>query len=138
MDLCLIEWAMSDIPITPNKIMSVQTPVAIGTRGTIGSLVMKEIEYFTKFELDTRGSSSNRSSSSQKSQQHFVEMDRSYSISRPSFWALLTTWKKRKRKGTSGFIPKFCSVTEVAETNQLNRIPYSYRILKNDINNFQL
>ncbi|OIV95846.1 hypothetical protein TanjilG_06822 [Lupinus angustifolius] len=97
---------------------------------------MKEIEYFTKFELDTRGSSS-----SQKPQQHFVEMDRSYSISRPSFWALLTTWRRRsrKRKCTSGFIPKICSVTEVAETNQLNRIPgYSYRILKNDINNFQL
>ncbi|KAE9594668.1 hypothetical protein Lal_00037454 [Lupinus albus] len=120
--------------------MSVQIPVAIGTTGTIGSLVMKEIEYFTKFELDTRGSSSSCSSSSQKLQQHFVDMDRSYSISRPSFWALITTWKRRKkRRDTSRFIPKICSVTEVAETNQLNRIPgYSYRILKNDINNFHL
>ncbi|TKY72139.1 hypothetical protein E2542_SST00877 [Spatholobus suberectus] len=111
-------------------------PVAIGTRGTIGSLVRKEIEYFTKFELDRRGSS-------QKPQKHFVEMDmvsgRSYSMSRPSFWVLLTTWKRRKRRGTSGFLPKICSAAEVAESNQLNRIPgYSYRILKNDINNFQL
>ncbi|XP_020225472.1 uncharacterized protein LOC109807363 [Cajanus cajan] len=105
-------------------------PVAIGTRGTIGSLVRKEIEYFTKIELERRGSS-------QKPQQHFVEMDmvsgRSYCMSRPSFWVLLTTWKRRKRRGTSGFLPKICSVADVAESerNQLNRIPgYSYRILK--------
>ncbi|XP_027339566.1 uncharacterized protein LOC113853247 [Abrus precatorius] len=113
-------------------------PVAIGTRGTIGSLVRKEIEYFTKFELDRRGSS-------KKPQQHFVDVDmlsgRSYSMSRPSFWVLLTTWKRRKRRGTSGsgFLPKICSVAEVAETNQLSRIPgYSYQILKNDINTFHL
>ncbi|CAL0309074.1 unnamed protein product [Lupinus luteus] len=111
--------------------MAAQAPVAIGTRGTIGSLVMKEIEYFTKFELDRR--------SSQKSQQHFVDIDRSYSMSRPSFWAIITTWKRKKRKGTSGFIPKLCSVAEVAESNQFNMIPsYRYRILKNDIHNFQL
>lgn len=109
-------------------------PVAIGTRGTIGSLVRKEIEYFTKFELD-------RSGSSQKPQKHFVNMvsSRSYSMSRTSFWELLSTWKRRKRRGTSGFLPKRCSVAEVAESNQLNMIPgYNYRILKSDINNFQL
>ncbi|KAK7303284.1 hypothetical protein RJT34_14187 [Clitoria ternatea] len=110
-------------------------PVAIGTRGTIGSLVRKEIEYFTKFELDRRGSS-------QKPQQHYVDINmvsgRSYSMSRASFWDLLTTWKRRKRRGTSGFIPKVCSVSEVAESNQLNRIPgYSYRVLKNDISSIQ-
>ncbi|KAJ1428755.1 hypothetical protein SESBI_08860 [Sesbania bispinosa] len=101
-------------------------PVAIGTRGTIGALVRKEIEYFTKLELEIRGSS-------HKPHQHLVDM------SRPSFWVLLTTWKRRKRRGTSGFISKICSVTEVAESNKLNKIPgYSYRILKNDINNFQI
>ncbi|BAT87445.1 uncharacterized protein LOC124832729 isoform X1 [Vigna umbellata] len=109
-------------------------PVAIGTRGTIGSLVRKEIEYFTMFELDRRGCS-------KKPQQQFVDMvsGRSYSISRPSFWELLTTWKRRKRRGSSGFLPKICSAAEVAEGNQLNQIPgYSYRILRNDINSFQL
>ncbi|XP_004486124.1 uncharacterized protein [Cicer arietinum] len=117
-------------------------PVAIGTRGTIGSLVRKEIEYFTKFELERRGTTI------QKPQQHLVDMDmvsrRSYSImSRPSLWFLPTNWKRRKQRGTSTtsrFLSKICSVTDVAaETNQLNRIPgYSYRILKTDINNFQL
>ncbi|KAB2601014.1 chaperone protein ClpB1-like [Pyrus ussuriensis x Pyrus communis] len=33
-------------------------PIAIGTRGTVGSLVRKEIEYFSKIELDRHGSSS--------------------------------------------------------------------------------
>ncbi|KAK7245841.1 hypothetical protein RIF29_40693 [Crotalaria pallida] len=112
--------------------MAAPAPLAIGTRGTIGSLVRKEIDYFTKFDLDRRGGSQ------KKPQPHF-DMDRSYSMSRPRFWVLLTPWKRRKRRGTSGFIPKNCSVAEVAESNQFNRIPgYSYRILKNDINNFQL
>ncbi|KAJ1405598.1 hypothetical protein SESBI_25740 [Sesbania bispinosa] len=116
--------------------MAAPTPVAIGTRGTIGSLVRKEIEYFAKFELDKLGNS-------QKPQPHFVDMvsNRGYSTSKPSFWELLMTGKRRKRRGTHGFLPKICSVAEVAENNQLNlnRIPgYSYRILKDDINNFQL
>lgn len=117
-----------------NRIMGAPAPVAIGTRGTIGSLVMKEIEYFTKFELDKRGNS-------HKPQPHFVDMvsSRGYSMSRPSFWVLLMTGKRRKRRSTNGFLPKICSVAEVAESNQLNRIPgYSYRILKSDIHNFEL
>ncbi|XP_057756878.1 uncharacterized protein LOC130976129 [Arachis stenosperma] len=113
--------------------MAFPAPVAIGTRGTIGSLVRKEIEYFTKFEL------------AQKPQQHFLDMNmascRSFSMpSRSSLWDLLPTWKRKKRRGTSGFfLPKICSVSEVADSNQLNRIPgYSYRILRNDFNNFHL
>lgn len=35
--------------------MGAPAPVAIGTRGTIGSLVRKEIEYLTKIELDKLG-----------------------------------------------------------------------------------
>ncbi|MED6143889.1 hypothetical protein PIB30_009961 [Stylosanthes scabra] len=115
--------------------MAFPAPVAIGTRGTIGSLLRKEIEYFTKFELET----TRARSSLQKPQQHFL--DRSFSMSsRSSLWDLLPTWKRKKRSSTSGFfLPKICSVSEVADSNQLNRIPgYSYRILRNDFNNFHL
>lgn len=95
------------------------TPVAIGTRGTIGSLVRKEIEYFTKIE-------------SQKCQPNFVNMvsNRSYSsTSKPSFWVSLMTGKRRKRRYANA---------QVAESNHLNSIPgYNYRILKDDINHFQ-
>ena len=114
--------------------MAASAPVAVGTRGTIGSLVKKEIEYFTKIELDKRGTS-------QKPQPHFVDMvsGRGYSMPKPSFWVLLTTGKRRKRRNTNGFLPRMCSVAEEAESNQMNKIPgYSYRILKNDINNLQL
>ncbi|CAK8531072.1 unnamed protein product [Lathyrus sativus] len=111
-------------------------PVAIGTRGTIGSLVRKEIEYFTKFELDRRGIS-------QKPQHHLADMDmvsdRTISMPKPSFWFLPTTWKRKKQRNTSRFFRKICSVTEVNESNHFNRIPgHSYKILRNDINNFQL
>ncbi|GAU33443.1 hypothetical protein TSUD_380790 [Trifolium subterraneum] len=54
-------------------------PIAIGTRGTIGSLVRKEIEYFTKFELDRRGISQKP----QQQQQHFVDMEKA---KKHSFW----------------------------------------------------
>ena len=33
------------------------TPVEIGTRGTVGSLIMKEIKYFSQLELSCQGSS---------------------------------------------------------------------------------
>ncbi|KAK7387779.1 hypothetical protein VNO78_22571 [Psophocarpus tetragonolobus] len=111
--------------------MAAPTPVAIGTRGTIGSLVRKEIEYFSKFDLGN----------SQRHQPHFVDMvsGRAYSSSRPSFWVLLMSGKRRKRRSNNVFLPKMCSVAEVVESNNWNRFPgYNYRILKDDINNFQL
>ncbi|KAL5097339.1 hypothetical protein RYX36_001666 [Vicia faba] len=115
------------------------SPVAIGTRGTIGSLVRKEIEYFTKFELDKRGTM-------QKPQHYLADMEMvsdktiSMSMSKPSFWFLPATWKRKKQRNTtSRFFRKICSVTEVNESNHFNRIPgYTYKILKNDFNNFQL
>ncbi|KAK7348477.1 hypothetical protein VNO80_23035 [Phaseolus coccineus] len=111
--------------------MAAPTPVAIGTRGTIGSLVRKEIEYFSKFDLGN----------SQRPQPHFVDMasNRGYSTSRPSFWVLLMTGKRRKRRGSNVFLPKMCSVAEVVESSKWNRVPgYGYRILKDDIHNFHL
>ena len=112
----------------PEK-MSAAAPVAIGTRGTVGSLLKKEIEYFTKFELEGRGST-------WKPHGQIVEMDSRSDHSRPSFW-LITGWKRKKRRGCSGFLPSMCSATEVAD--QINRIPgFNYRILKNDVNNFHV
>ncbi|KAI4298663.1 hypothetical protein L6164_032196 [Bauhinia variegata] len=117
----------------PDK-MAAPAPVAIGTRGTVGTLVRKEIEYFAKFELERRGNSQNL-----RSQIVGMVSRRDYSIPKSSFWVLLLTWRRKKRRGSSGFLPRICSVAEVAESNQFNRIPgYDYRILKNDMNNFQL
>ena len=105
--------------------MGAPAPVAIGTRGTIGSLVRKEIEYFTKIELDRLGNSQKP-----QPQPNFVNMVSSKSKS--SFWILL---KRKKQRGPNEFLPKTCSVTE---NNDFNRVPgynYRYRILKDhDIN----
>lgn len=123
--------------------MATPPPVAIGTRGTIGSLVRKEIEYFTMFELERRGCHSQRQQQHQQQQQpgtqHVDHVSaKGFSSCRPSFWLSLMTWKRKKRRlSSNGFLPKICSVSEVVETNHLDRIPgFSYRILSNDINHF--
>lgn len=113
----------------PEKMPAI-VPVAIGTRGTVGSLVRKEIEYFRKIEIDGCGSS-------RKPQGQIVDMasttGRSAS-SRPSFWFLMMTWKRKKQRSSSGILPSLCSAVEVADSSRLNRIPgYNYRILKNDL-----
>ncbi|XP_022714605.1 uncharacterized protein LOC111274269 [Durio zibethinus] len=114
--------------------MAAAAPVAIGTRGTVGSLLKKEIEYFTKFELEGQGSSWKP-----RGQIVEMEMDCRNGHSRPSFWLLITGWKRKKRRGGSGFLPSICSATEVADKNQLYRIPgFNYRILKNDVHNFHI
>ncbi|OMO76753.1 hypothetical protein CCACVL1_15441 [Corchorus capsularis] len=112
-------------------------PVAVGTRGTVGSLVKKEIDYFTKFELEGR-----RGSSWKPPQGPIVvemmDCTSGHSLSRPSFWLSISGWKRKKRRSGTGFLPSMCSATEVAE-NQLNRIPgFSYRILKHDVNDFHV
>ncbi|XP_028767871.1 LOW QUALITY PROTEIN: uncharacterized protein LOC114725515 [Neltuma alba] len=114
--------------------MGTPPPAAIGTRGTVGSLVRKEIEYFTMFELETRLLFQRQQPRAQAVDQVSA---RGFSSCRPSFWVSLMTWKRKKRKFSSGFLPKICSVSEVAETHHLDRIPgFSYRILSTDINNF--
>ena len=114
-------------------------PVAIGTRGTVGSLVRKEIEYFTKFELEKSCGSFRK----HQCQQMVDVGSKSGDVSKPSsFWSLKMSWKKKKRRGSSSssngslFLPSICSAVEVANghSNRFNGIPgFSYRILKNDV-----
>ncbi|KAJ6767319.1 hypothetical protein OIU79_023142 [Salix purpurea] len=112
--------------------MAATTPVAIGTRGTVGSLVRKEIDYFTKFEID-------RCASSRKPQGQVVDIASSNGQPRPSFWSLTMSWKRKKRRGSSGFLPSICSAVEVADSNRISRIPgFSYRILKDDSKDMQV
>ncbi|XP_022142335.1 uncharacterized protein LOC111012477 [Momordica charantia] len=105
-------------------------PLAIGTRGTVGSLVMKEIEYFTKLELERHGGS----------QRITAEASRR-GDSKPSFWLLSSTWKWKKRRSgsTNGILPNICSAVELSKSNRFNGIPgFGYRILKEDVNYFTI
>lgn len=108
--------------------MSAIAPVAIGTRGTVGSLVRKEIEYFSTLEMDTRGSSSGKA--------HVVDMTScsGHSSRRSGSWFSMRGWRRWKKERTSvGIVPKMCSAVEVADDS--NRISgFHYRNLKNERN----
>lgn len=122
-----MQYKTSTIPTKFPEKMAATTPVAIGTRGTVGSLVRKEIEYFTKFELE-------RCASLRKNPGQEADMAPRNGQSRPSFWSLNLSWKRKKRRGNCGFLPSICSAVEVADSNKLSGIPgFNYRILKDDV-----
>lgn len=101
------------------------TPVEVGTRGTVGSLIMKEIEYFSQLELSHQGSS-------QKPQFPITDKASSSSHSRPTFGSVTATQKK-KNKG-SRLLPGICSMVEVSDNNRpIGLSGFSYRNLKSDL-----
>lgn len=93
------------------------SPVAIGTQGTIGSLLMKEIEYFSKHEKARKPEGTVENVNSRR-----------------GLWFLVMSWRRKRRKvNNGGFLPSICSAVEVAEMKSVNGIPkFSYKILKND------
>ncbi|WVZ00675.1 hypothetical protein V8G54_026744 [Vigna mungo] len=100
--------------------MGAPTPVAVG--GTIGFLLRKEIEYFSKFELGN----------SQRPQPHYVY--------RPRFWVFLMTGKRRKRRDnnvfpSSGGMFPVSLLSETARYWRCFQVPYSEGIwpeIRND------
>lgn len=86
-------------------------PLEVGTRGTMGSLVKREIDYYRKVELERAETSSRE---------------------RPSRWGgfrfSMSNWKRKKRRSSG-----ICSVVEVAHGDRVNDIPgYGYLNLKVD------
>lgn len=124
----------STISTTDPEKMVAYNPVEIGTRGTVGSLVMKEIEYFSQLELSSR-------SNSEKPRSHITDMASSSSSishsSKPTFGSVLTSQKKKK-KGGNRLLPSMCSMVEVSDKNRPVGISgFSYRNLKTDVKNLQ-
>ncbi|KAI3680554.1 hypothetical protein L6452_35327 [Arctium lappa] len=119
-------------------------PIEIGARGTVGNLVMKEIEYFRKLE-SSRGDHDNcsRNNSSPRDKIHGGG-----SNFWPSFGFLTITWRRAKRKGggsgSGRFLPRMCTVVDVTENrhhnhHRLSKIPtFGYRNLKDDVNQFEV
>lgn len=99
--------------------------VEIGSRGTVGSLVLREIEYFSRLDLGPHSNSCC----------HFADVASSTSgISKPK----LGNPKKKKRgcKNAKKFLPSMCSMVEVIESN--NNRPraisgFTYKNLKADV-----
>lgn len=94
-------------------------PVAIGTRGTVGSLIIREMEYFSRLELGSR------------------KLASSGDFSRPKPESIISTCEKKKR-GSKRLIPSMCSMVEVAESKQPKAsMGFAYRNLKADVKRSQ-
>ncbi|GFS29876.1 BTB/POZ domain-containing protein [Actinidia rufa] len=105
--------------------MGTTTPVEVGTRGTVASLVMKEIEYFRGLP---------------RPREHMVAAmggsSRSNSNSWLSFGFVGMTWRRKKRRGGGGLLPRMCSAVEVDDMNGISG--FSYRNLKADVKKYEL
>ncbi|KAL3519497.1 hypothetical protein ACH5RR_017646 [Cinchona calisaya] len=117
----------------PEK-MGTGAPVEVGTRGTVGSLLKKEIEYFRRLEVDCSGSSV-------QPQRHVEDFTSAGSSSWPRFRFLALTWKRKKRKGGigAGVRPGMCSMVEVSNTHRLSEIPgFRYRNLRAEMKEYEV
>lgn len=91
-----------------------RAPLEVGTRGTIGSLVKREIDYFTKLELE-------------RSSEDMASVGRS---SWPSFRFSLSSWRRKKRRNC-GIRPGM--MADVSDSERLSQIPgFGYLNLKVD------
>ncbi|KAB2086309.1 hypothetical protein E1A91_A04G022900v1 [Gossypium mustelinum] len=94
--------------------MAAHHPIEIGTKGTVGSLVMQEIEYFNMLELEL----SSRESSKKPH-------------GRPIVGPVVAAEKKKKR-GASKLVASICSMVEVSENRPVGVSGSGFRNLKSD------
>lgn len=102
-------------------------PVKIGAKGTIGSLIMQEIEYFSRPEVRCIDNS-------RKAQSHSSATIVSCSShSRPMSISVIN--EKKKKKERTRLLPSMCSMVEVADNRRPTVISgFGYRNLKFDEN----
>ncbi|KAI3745365.1 hypothetical protein L1987_58476 [Smallanthus sonchifolius] len=108
--------------------------IAIGTHGTMGNLLMKEIEYYKKLESNTDGDPDKKHGGSG-------------GVSR--FWRgfgfFKTTWQRWKSNGGSSdkFLPRICMMADVAECRHnhrhANKIPgFNYHNLEAETKQYKI
>ncbi|XP_027088104.1 uncharacterized protein LOC113782903 [Coffea eugenioides] len=127
-------YSVSNITSKLPEQMGTGAPVEVGTRGTVGSLLKKEIEYFRRLEVDCCGSSV-------QPQRHVQDFTSTGIKSWPSFRFLNLTWRRKKRRGGtgSGVRPGMCSMVEVSDSHRLGEFPrFSYRNLRADMKEFEV
>ncbi|XP_073154126.1 uncharacterized protein [Henckelia pumila] len=96
--------------------------VAIGTRGTVGSLFKKEIDYFTR----------PCSNNDQRSHDLALCSASSVKFSDPKIESTINNIaRKKKKRGSNRLIPSMCAMVEVVERNQTSG--FTYRNLKADL-----
>lgn len=113
------------------KEMAEFPPVDIGTRGTVASLIMQEIEYFSRIE-------SNSQDRSQRNKSHQIT-DVGSSLSTNSRSTIVSTVESTKKKRVSSkLLPSMCSMVDVSENCRPNRTSvFGYKNLRSDKKKFQ-
>lgn len=100
-------------------------PIKIGTKGTVGSLMMKEIEYFNRLEVQSQKNVLAVATSTLGDQP------------KPKIDSVIITPKRKKR--SNKFMPSICSVIDVADHNGPKLVSgLGYRTLKADVRRLQV
>ncbi|XP_030514030.2 uncharacterized protein LOC115727861 [Rhodamnia argentea] len=101
--------------------MAATSPVAVGTQGTIASLVRKEVEYFHGLELESLSPAPKQISGRDSGK---------------SFGFLRIAWGRKKRKGVGTFHPSICSVARVEDCYRTNgKRGFDYKLLEDEFKN---
>lgn len=113
--------------------MAGKTPVQIGTRGTVGSLITQEIEYFTQLEKKSQNISQ------KPFECKLPDEGSTSSCSKPNLGSIITIPRKKK-KGSSRLLPSMCSMVDVVEKRNQPDLSstFSYRSLKADVSTLQV
>lgn len=105
------------------KMEAKSNPVAIGTRGTVGSLVMQEIDYFLRLES--------------KPSNQLEDLPLTSDFFRPKLDSVITIPRRKKTRGRR-LIPSMCSAVEVANSNQPTSFSgFAYKNLRMDLERSQ-
>ncbi|KAK4344520.1 hypothetical protein RND71_034696 [Anisodus tanguticus] len=120
------EYIANGLGFTVAEKIAANNPlVEIGSRGTVGSLVLREIEYFNKLQL-------NHHNCTHKPRQVMDVASTTGSYSTPKLGLLVTNSKKKR--SSKLMMPSMCSMVEVAECNPPTAISrLTYRNLKADV-----
>lgn len=114
------------------KRMDGKPPVGIGTKGTVGSLVLQEIEYYRQLEINCRDNSQ------KEPDPQLPGAGSTISLSKPNLGSSITMPTKKK-KGSNRIIPSMCSMVDVVEKKNQPHLTsrFSYRSLKADVKTLQ-
>jgi hypothetical protein len=112
------------------KEMAEFPPIEIGTRGTVASLIMQEIDYFSRIE-------SNSQDRSQKNRSQITDVGSSLSTNSRST-VVSTVESTKKKRVSSKLLPSMCSMVDVSDSSRPNGTSvFGYRNLRSDTKKFQ-
>ncbi|KAL8098607.1 hypothetical protein AgCh_031395 [Apium graveolens] len=106
------------------KRMDGKPPVGIGTKGTVGSLILQEIEYYRQLQINCRDTSQ------REPEPQIPSAGSTISFCKPNLGSSTTTPTKKK-KGSNRIIPSMCSMVDIVEKNNQPHLSsrFSYRVI---------